>query len=89
MTEVDIKYTAGYHGNLLTSWEALFRVMYMPRPLGLGMQEPHPTRKFLSRIAKMAVDLLRDNPELRPFVLSNVTLTGTRISAGAYGSVAS
>ena len=34
----------------------------------------------------MAEDL-RDNPELRPFVLSNVTLTGTRIGAGAYGGV--
>ena len=33
------------------------------------------------------MDLLRDNPELRPFVLSNVTLTGNRIGAGAYGSV--
>ena len=33
------------------------------------------------------MDLLRNNPELRPFVLSNVTLTGTRIGAGAYGSV--
>ena len=33
------------------------------------------------------MDLLRDNPELRPFVLSNVALTGTRIGAGAYGSV--
>ena len=31
--------------------------------------------------------LLRDNPELRPFVLSNVRLTGTTIGAGAYGSV--
>ena len=29
----------------------------------------------------------RDNPELRPFVLSNVQLSGTRIGAGAYGSV--
>ena len=28
-----------------------------------------------------------DNQELRPFVLSNVRLTGTRIGAGAYGSV--
>ena len=36
---------------------------------------------------KMAGDLLRDNPELRPFVLSNVRLTGTTIGAGAYGSV--
>ena len=35
----------------------------------------------------MAVNLLRDNPELRPFLLSNVRLTGTRIGAGAYGSV--
>ena len=30
---------------------------------------------------------LRDNPELKPFVLSNVRLTGTRIGAGAYGNV--
>ena len=36
---------------------------------------------------RMAVNLLGDNPELRPFVLSNVRLTGTRIGAGAYGSV--
>ena len=37
---------------------------------------------------KIAImDLLRDNPELRPFILSNVTLTNTRIGAGAYGSV--
>ena len=36
---------------------------------------------------KMAENLLRDNPELRPFVLSNVRLTGTKIGAGAYGSV--
>ena len=35
----------------------------------------------------MANDLLRDNPELRPFVLSNVRLTGIRIGAGAYASV--
>ena len=32
-------------------------------------------------------DFLREHPELRPFVLSNVKLTGTRIGAGAYGSV--
>ena len=30
---------------------------------------------------------LRDNPELQPFLLSNVRLTGVRIGAGAYGSV--
>ena len=35
----------------------------------------------------MAAENLRGNPELRPFVLSNVRLTGTRIGAGAYGSV--
>ena len=35
----------------------------------------------------MAASLLRDNPELSPFVLSNVRITGTRIGAGAYGSV--
>ena len=35
----------------------------------------------------MAKNLLRDNPALRPFVLSNVGLTGTRIGAGAYASV--
>ena len=35
----------------------------------------------------MAENLLGSNPELRPFVLSNVRLTGTRIGAGAYGSV--
>ena len=34
----------------------------------------------------MAV-FLRDNPELQPFLLSNVRLTGVRIGAGAYGSV--
>ena len=32
-------------------------------------------------------DLLRDNPELKPFVLSNVWLTGTKIGSGAFGSV--
>ena len=35
----------------------------------------------------MAANLLRDNPELRPFLLSNVRPTGTTIGAGAYGSV--
>ena len=32
-------------------------------------------------------DLLRDHPDLRPFVLPNVNLTGIGIGAGAYGSV--
>ena len=35
----------------------------------------------------MADDFLRDDPELRPFVLSSVQLTGTTIGHGAYGSV--
>ena len=32
-------------------------------------------------------DLLREHPELRPFFLSNVRLTGRIIGAGSYGSV--
>ena len=35
----------------------------------------------------MEEDFLRDHPELRPFVLSDVQLTGTRIGSGAYGRV--
>ena len=35
----------------------------------------------------MADDFLHDHPELRPFVLSSVQLTGTTIGHGAYGSV--
>ena len=34
-----------------------------------------------------AEEFLRDHPELRPFVLSDVQLTGTRIGGGAYGKV--
>ena len=36
---------------------------------------------------KMAESFLRDHPELRPFVLSDVFLTGSRIGGGAYGKV--
>ena len=36
---------------------------------------------------KMDEGFLRDHPELRPFVLSNVRHTGTRIGCGAYGKV--
>ena len=46
-----------------------------------------PCSYRLYRLENMAENLLGDNPELRPFVLSNVRLTGTRIGAGAYGSV--
>ncbi|CAI8027779.1 E3 ubiquitin-protein ligase TRIM71 [Geodia barretti] len=35
----------------------------------------------------MAEEFLRDHPGLRPFVLSDVQLTGTRIGGGAYGKV--
>ena len=35
----------------------------------------------------MAASFLRDHPELRPFVLPDVRLTGRNIGAGAYGSV--
>ena len=35
----------------------------------------------------MAESYLRDHPELRPFVISYVQLTGTRIGGGAYGKV--
>ena len=35
----------------------------------------------------MAESFLRDHPELRPFVLSDVQLSGTRIGSGAYGKV--
>ena len=35
----------------------------------------------------MMAAYLRDNPNLRSFVLSNVRLTGIRIGSGAYGSV--
>ena len=40
-----------------------------------------------SKLGEMATKFLNDNPELRPFVLFNVQLTGTPIGAGAYGSV--
>ena len=46
---------------------------------------PHPLSPSVAQ--QIMADLLRDHPELRPFVLSNVRLTGTRIGAGAYGSV--
>ena len=39
------------------------------------------------RKATMAEGFLRDHPGLRPFVLSDVQLTGTKIGGGAYGRV--
>ena len=46
---------------------------------------PHPLSSPVAQ--QIMAELLRDHPELRPFVLLNVRLTGTRIGAGAYGSV--
>ena len=43
--------------------------------------------KHRAWLIEMAENFLRDNPELGPFVLSNVQLTGTIIGAGAYGTV--
>ena len=45
--------------------------------------EPSPPHTPYGNMA----EFLRNNPELQPFVLSNVQLTGTTIGAGAYGSV--
>ena len=43
--------------------------------------------RFFRNWAKMEEYFLRDHPELRPFVLSDVQLTGTTIGGGAYGQV--
>ena len=67
-----------------------------------GPSPTHPARDYRRRVTtprcntpsvllgvspKIMAENLGDNPQLRPFVLSNVRLTGTRIGAGAYGSV--
>ena len=46
-----------------------------------------PLAVIAQKLAEMEEDLLRDHPELRPFVLSDVQLTGTTIGGGAYGQV--
>ena len=51
------------------------------------LEQPNFLSLARKKLTVMAANLLRDNPELRPFLLSNVRLTGTRIGAGAYGSV--
>ena len=51
----------------------------------LRLRDSHIITQYT--LLTMAEDLLRHNPELRPFLLSNVQLTGTTIGAGAYGSV--
>ena len=38
-------------------------------------------------LKSLQMDEFRDNPELRPFVFSNVTLTGHKIGHGSYGTV--
>ena len=35
----------------------------------------------------MAEEFVLDNPDLKPFVLSDVQLTGTKFCGGAYGRV--
>ena len=47
---------------------------------------PMLERKAHPELRTMA-EFLRNHPELQPFVLTNVRLTGTTIGAGAYGSV--
>ena len=46
---------------------------------------PHFLRPFGN--VKMAAPFLRDHPDLRPFVISDVRLTGKNIGSGSYGSV--
>ena len=46
-----------------------------------------PPLVILQLATEMADDFLGDHPELRPYVLSDVQLTGTTIGHGAYGSV--
>ena len=48
--------------------------------------EPEEGSKLLYDLA-MAEEFVLDNPDLKPFVLSDVQLTGTKIGGGAYGRV--
>ena len=45
------------------------------------------TSRYFGTRPIMANEFIRDNPGLKPFVLSDVEITGNRIGAGAYGSV--
>ena len=45
------------------------------------------TQLYKATVTAIMAANLRDDPELRPFVLSNVQLTGIRIGGGAYGRV--
>ena len=45
------------------------------------------TAIIIGKTENMAESFLRDHPELKPFVVSNVRLTGARIGGGAYGKV--
>ena len=51
------------------------------------MELKTPPLVILQLATEMADDFLGDHPELRPYVLSDVQLTGTTIGHGAYGSV--
>ena len=55
--------------------------------LYIRILDPPPLALLHCASLKMAASFLRDHPGLRPFLLSNVRLTGTTIGAGAYGSV--
>ena len=50
-------------------------------------KEPVCFRKVQLFAETMTEELLRDHPGLKPFVLSDVQLTGTSIGGGAYGRV--
>ena len=56
-------------------------------PYHVQEKSPPHTAQYQNRCVVMAENFLRDNPGLRPFVLSDVQLTGTRIGGGAYGRV--
>ena len=49
--------------------------------------KPHSNFSARRGKATMADGFLRDHPELKPFVFSDVQLTGTGIGGGAYGIV--
>ena len=66
-----------YSAELRITWYSR-RLLTLLREVGL---------KTFCLAAEMANDFLGDHPELRPYVLSDVQLTGTTIGHGAYGSV--
>ena len=61
--------------------------MVFPWITNIPMEGGAQTRFLAAQISEMADVFLDDHPELRPYVLSDVQLTGTTIGHGAYGSV--